>query len=166
MSLHLAPADSRLADAVAVGGWLDDSDANQAMGYGSGVEGALRASQGFLEALQTKPGVLFGVYRGEEPLAFVVLRKASRGVTQFHGLVAPEYRNTIWAARVIQAIEETAFSNGTNRLETEVLVRNQRATRLLKGLGFVPEGAHKDRHEMDGRWWSTLTLRKLKKERR
>ena len=162
MSLYLAPPDSRLANAVAAEGWLDDERSNLDMGYGSGEKGAQRAYEGFREAFEGDS--LFGIFRGTEPVAFVVLRKPSRELAQFHGLVAPKYRGTVLAARVIQAIERAALGNGTYRLETEVLARNHRALRLLKGLGFVQEGAHKARHWMDGRKETTVTLRMLRPE--
>ena len=160
--LYLAPPDSRLTDAVAVEGWLDDEVANQDMGYGSGEKGAQRAYEGFLGALESKS--LYGIFRDGEPMAFVVLTKCGNGLEQFHGLVAPRYRRTIWAARVIQAIERSTLGNGTYRLETEVLTRNERAVRLLKGLGFRPEGVHKARHLMDGKRENTVSLRMLRTE--
>ena len=162
MSVYLAPADDRLTDAVASEGWLDDEEQNLALGFGSGDEGAQRAYQGFLEAFQAK--TLYGVFRDDEPVGFVVITPHPGGLTQFHGFVAPKYQKTIWAARAIQAVEKALLSNGTYRLETEVLTRNQRAIRLLKGLGFRPEGDHKHRHLMDGKWENTTTLRLLQPE--
>jgi len=171
MSLYLAPPTSTLTDAVAneegpngVRGWLSDDLANQDMGYGSGENGALRAYEGFLGAFEGQS--LMGVYRDDEvPVGFVILTDLPAAqVAQFHGLVAPKYRKTIYAARLIQAVEKATLGNGTYRLETEVLTRNHRAIRLLKGLGFKPEGAHKDRHLMDGKRETTVTLRLLKKE--
>ena len=163
MSIYLAPADSRLTDAIASEGWLDDFDANQDMGYGSGIEGAQRAYQGLLRAFES--GSLYGVYREDEPMGFVVLRKLPKDeLAQFHGLVAPKYRRTIWAARMIQAVQKSVFTNGTFRLETEVLCRNERAIRLLRGLGFVREGAHRGRVLMDGKRETTETLRQLRGE--
>ena len=162
MSVYLAPADSRLTDVMAMEGWLDDEEANLDMGYGSGENGAQRAYQSVLEALEAK--TLFGVFRDQVPIGLVFLSELPTGVAQFHGVVAPRCRKTIWASRAIEAVERATLGNGTYRLETEVLCRNQRALRLLKKLGFVPEGAHKGRHLMDGKRETTMTLRLLQSD--
>ena len=162
MSLYLAPPDSRLTDAVASEGWLDDEEANLDMGYGAGEGGVSRAYRGFLDALDAK--VLFGIMRGNDPVGFVLLKKPEAGLAQFHGCVAPRFRRTALSARAIEAVERTTLGNGTFRLETEVLTRNKRAIRLLKGLRFRPEGVHKARHLMDGKRENTVTLRLLRSE--
>ena len=162
MSLHLAPPNERLTAAVATEGWLDDERSNQDAGYGSGEIGAQRAYEGFVEAYEG--GSLFGVFRGEEPVGFVVLTKPGKRLAQFHGVLAPRFRGTVLSGRLVDAVAGATLGNGTYRLETEVLTRNQRVLRLLKGMGFVAEGAHKGRHEMDGRRETTMTLRMLRSE--
>lgn len=165
MSLLLYPANAALAEAVVTEGWLDDEPTNQAMGYGAGLDGRERAYEAFRDAM--KGSALLGAFHAVSgaPMGFVVLaRVPEQGLAQFHGFIAPRHRGTIWPARLIQAIEQATLGNGSYRLETEVLCRNERAIRLLKGLGFRPEGAHKARHLMDGKRESTMTLRRLKTE--
>lgn len=120
--------------------------------------------------LRRRNYAIFVADAGDELVGFCELyghvfrRLAHRGLVVI-GVRAAHTGDGLGTA-MLRAVEGWARRRGLRRLELDVSVRNPRARRLYRRLGFVEEGRRRDAWAMGGRFFDDIVMSKLLPARR
>jgi len=165
--VQLGPPEAVAAAAVD-GEWFSDSEDMRLSGYGKGMVGRVRATQGLRDALRAQSSnfKVLGVYQDGSPVGLFWLEYKGdiRKAVEMHCFIGPTARGK-WAFHVAgTGILDMLFSQGVYRVEAEPLRINKRMIQLLRHYGFKQEGVKRSSYWMDGNDYDTVLMRLLKRE--
>jgi len=165
--VQLGPPEA-VARAAVDGEWFANSDDTRMTGYGKGMVGRVKATEGLRDALarQGSHFKVLGVYQDGLPvgLFWVEYKGDVRKAVKLHCFIGPKARGKGAFYVAGAGLLDLFFSQGIYRIEAEPLRINKRMIQLLRHYGFKQEGIKRSAYWMDGNDYDTVMMRLLKRE--
>lgn len=165
--LTIGAVSDRVSRAAADEHWLEDETEVRNQGFGKGPEGRIYAIEGLLgvferNAIDQDFGCL-GIFVNEHPVGFAAIDlNPDHKLADVYLYVAPSSRRKGIGSAVLRYLMDLLYSNGTYRVEIEVLKMNKGAVDFLREFGFTWESTRKSAYWMDKNVFDVAHLRMLR----